>query len=317
MHVRKTIVEFEVLVDDFFSLVNPDSKLTPVDRKKILSLVNDFQDGHWRYNKFQSFIWDNIAETSLSYRDRLALIDRSQSSLTEAAKRLRLTDLSKDQDGQGSELAEIVLYGIMKHHYKALPVVPKIFYKQNAQDNAKGADSVHIVIESENSFSLWLGEAKFYNSIEDDRLYSIVNSVENSLQTNKLEKENSIITGVSDLELFLKDRNDLYKSILSFIKTGASIDNLKPILHIPILILHECSITERCNELTDEYRNAIIELHKERAESYFKKQINKVGKSIFKYSEVHFHLILFPVPKKEPIVQSFVKNVSHYKDQAI
>ena len=317
MTKNKTIVDFEVLIDDFFIKVKPDTTLKPIDKKKVLSLINDYQDGKWRYSKFQSFIWDNIAETSLSYKDRLALIDRSQSSLTEAAKKLRLTDLSKEQDGQGSELAEIVLYGIMKHHYNALPVVPKIFYKQNPQDNAKGADSVHIIVEDDNSFSIWFGEAKFYNSIDDERLYSIVDSVENSLQTDKLEKENSIITSISDLKTYLESNIDLYKRIITFIKTGASIDNLKPILHIPILLLHECPITESNNELTDDYRNAIIEYHKDRAESYFKKQIKKVGKSIFKYSEIHFHLIFFPVPKKEPIVKSFVENVQHYKKQGI
>ncbi|QSE98997.1 HamA C-terminal domain-containing protein [Fulvivirga lutea] len=314
--MKKTIVDFEVLVDDFFLKILPESSLVPAEKKKLLSIINDYQDGKWRYGKFQSFVWDNITETSLSLKDRQALLDRSQSSLTEAAKRLRLTDLKKDQDGQGSELAEIVLYGIMKHNYNALPVVPKIFYKQNSQDNAKGADSVHIVIEDEDSFSLWFGEAKFYNSIEDERLYSIVNSVENSLQTEKLEKENSIITNVNDLKHYLKDNKTLYDKIVSFIRSGVSIDNLKPKLHIPILILHECSITKSSKELTDEYRYKIIELHKERAESYFKKQINKVGKSIFKYDEVHFHLILFPVAEKKPIIDSFVKNVQHYKEQA-
>lgn len=315
MTSKNNIVDFEILIDDFFINLNPESSLKPVDKKRVLSVINDFQDGKWRYSKFQAFIWDNIAETSLSYKDRLALINRSQSSLTEAAKKLRLTDLAKEQDGQGSELAEIVLYGIMKHHYNALPVVPKIYYKQNPQDNAKGADSVHIVIEDTSKFSIWFGEAKFYNSIEDERLYSIVDSVENSLQTDKLEKENSIITSVSDLRLYLGEDSDLYKSIISFIKTGASIDNLKPILHIPILLLHECEITEGAIELTHEYRQQIADYHRERAESYFKKQIKKVGKSVFKYSEIHFHLILFPVPKKEPIVNAFVENVQHYKKQ--
>lgn len=315
MKNKKTIVDFDILIDDFFININPDTNLRPVDKKKILSLINDFQDGKWRYSKFQAFIWDNIAETSLSYRNRMALINRSQTSLTEAAKKIRLTDLEKDQDGQGSELAEIALYGIMKHHYKALPVVPKIFYKQNPQDNAKGADSVHLVVENDESFSFWFGEAKFYNSIEDDRLYSIVKSIENTLQTDKLEKENSIITNLSDLEAFLENNKELYNRIISFIKTGSSMDNFKPILHIPILLLHECSITEISNELTDDYRNKIMEYHKHRSESYFNKQINKISKKIFKYSEIHFHLILFPVPKKEPIIQAFVENVLYYKKQ--
>ena len=52
----------------------------------------------------------------------------------------------------------------MKHHYGALSAVPKIFYKQNVQDNAKGADSVHIVLNN-NDFSIWFGEAKFYPNL--------------------------------------------------------------------------------------------------------------------------------------------------------
>ncbi len=314
MNVKKTIVNFEVLFDDSFINLKTDTTLNPIDKKQVLSIINDYADGKWRYKQFQDFIWDNIAETALSRKDRLALIDRSHSSLTEAAKKLRLTDLQKDQESQGSELAEIVLYGIMKHHYNAMPVVPKIFYKQNPQDNAKGADSVHIV-EEDGTFSVWFGEAKFYNSIEDERLYSIVNSVENSLQTEKLEKENSIITSISDLKDFLSDKENLYNEISKLLSYGTSIDLLKPKLHIPILLLHECKFTASNNELSQAYKDEVINFHKERAESYFSKQINKVGKSIFKYSEIHFHLILFPIPNKEPIIKSFVDNVVHYKNQ--
>ena len=312
---QNTHFDFEVLIDDYFININSNSTLSPIDKKKVLSIVNDFEDGNWRYSKFQSFIWDNIVDTALSYKDRMALLDRSQTSLVEAAKKLRLTDINKDQVGQGSELAEIVLYGIMKHHYKALPAVPKIFYKQNAKDNAKGADSVHIVVEDDDKFSIWFGEAKFYNSIDDDRLSTIIESVQNSLQTDKLKKENSIITSVSDLKLCLTDNASLHERIISLLDTNNSIDNIKPILHIPILLLHECSITAGTQELTDKYRKDIIEYHKNRAEIYFEKQIQKVEKTIFKYSEIHFHLILFPVPKKEPIIDAFVENVQHYRKQ--
>lgn len=137
-------LKFEVLLDDFFSAFNTNKDLSPTSNKKVLSLINDFEDGKWRYTKFQSFIWDNIIETALSKREREKLVNQDHSRLIAAAKNLRLTDKENDI-GKGSELAEIVLYGIMKHHYKALATVPKIFYKQNVQDNAKGVDSVHIV----------------------------------------------------------------------------------------------------------------------------------------------------------------------------
>ena len=90
-------------------------------------------------------------------------------------------------------------------------------------------------------------------------------------------------------------------------------DSLKPKLHIPILLLHECAITQGVDSLTDEYRTSIIDFHKDRAQAYFKKQINKFGASLFKYDEITFHIILFPVPVKEQIVTDFLSEVRHYQ----
>jgi hypothetical protein len=307
------MIPFKILINDLFSNTNTDNLITPVANKSVLSMINDFENGKWRTQVFQNFIWDNITETSLSYKERESLVDQSHSLLTSAAQNLRLTD--KDGDiSKGSELAEIILYGIMKHHYKALPVVPKIFYKQNPQDNAKGADSVHIVIENDGTdFSIWFGEAKFYNSIEDARLGDIIESVENSLLTEKIKKENSIITNVSDLNFLISDET-LRNKIKEALAPKESLDNLKPKLHIPILLLHECEFTKAQSLLTDDYKNKLIEYHKLRSESYFKKQIKKFG-SLHMYSEIQFHVILLPVPNKKEIVDKFVSIADFYKNQ--
>ncbi|AZR41999.1 HamA C-terminal domain-containing protein [Marinobacter salarius] len=304
-------MDFEVIINDSFVNISDNEDLFPVANKWVLSLINEFEDGHWRYKKFQSFIWDNIAETALSFEERKCLVDQSHSILTAAAQNLRLTDKEGDI-GKGSELAEIVLYGIMKNHYKALPVVPKIFYKQNSQDNAKGADGVHIVVEG-GDFSLWFGEAKFYTSIEDARLSSIIESVGNSLKTDKMKKENSIITNVSDIDGLIEDVV-LKEKIRSALSNKKSIDDLKRRIHVPIFILHECELTAQCEKMSDDYRKSVIDYHKDRANSYFKKQIANIG-DVFGYEEITFHIILFPVPSKDEIVSKFVKNVEHYKEQ--
>lgn len=304
-------MDFDILIDEHFVGLCHRGDLSPIDNKYVLSIINDYEDERWRYKKFQNFIWDNIAETALSHSERQCLINQSHSMLTAAAQNLRLTDKEGDI-GKGSELAEIVLYGIMKHHYNALPVVPKIFYKQNVQDNAKGADCVHITIQ-DGDFALWFGEAKFYKSIEDSRLSSIISSVGNSLNTEKLKKENSIITNISDLHGLIDD-TELKKEIQSALSYRNSIDNLKHKIHIPILILHECEITRNSMQLDDEYKQSIIKYHTERANSYFEKQISAIG-NISKYSDVKFHIILFPVPHKSLIVDKFIQNVEHYKEQ--
>lgn len=91
-------------------------------------MVNGFEDGKWREDLFRQFVMNNIAQTGLSAdeRENICTIDL-YTQITRSIMNLRLVDC---ENGQGSEIAEIVLYGIMRYHYNALPVVPKIFYKQ-------------------------------------------------------------------------------------------------------------------------------------------------------------------------------------------
>ena len=310
---RMISIGFETLIDDSLANITNIAQLKALLNKRVLSLINDFEGGEWRHGQFQSFLWENIAQTALSERERMALINQSHSTLVAAARNLRLTD--RDEVGQGSEIAEVFLYGVMKNHYKALPVVPKIFYKQNTQDNAKGADSVHIVVnEAEDDFSLWFGEAKFYNSIADARLDAVVSSVYASLDTGKLRKENAIITNVSDIDRLVLAKS-LRKKIKAALSSQISIDHLKPRIHVPILIVHQCAETAACADLSDEYRSQISDYHTRRAEAYFSKQLAGCAK-VHKYSDITFHLILFPVPNKKAIVNAFVGAASYYKGAA-
>lgn len=308
-------MNFEILINDEFSNYNLDTSLSPIENKKILSVINDFQDGSWRFEKFQKFIWNNIKETALSIQERNSLIDEGEDSvLTESAKKLRLIDDPLDKDnGKGGEIAEILLYGIMRSHYKALPIVPKIFYKQNKRDYAKGADSVHIIVENKdkNEFSLWFGESKFYDNIENARLQKIVDSVHESLKLDKLKKENSIITNISDLDFYNEISDELKKHIKHSLSQNETIDKIKPILNIPILLLYECEITKAKKNLDADYKAEIIEHHKKRATAFFKKQINTCS-GVHMYSSIKFHIILFPVADKKAIVDKFILKANSY-----
>lgn len=304
-------MNFEIIIDDAFSVLNCDSEFEPIGSEKVLSIVNDFENGEWRFENFESFIWNNLKETALNYKERESLITAGEYTvLTKAAKNLRLDEKT---NGKGSEIAEIVLYGIMKRHYKALPVVPKIFYKQNRNDEAKGADSIHIVIEDEDNFSLWFGESKFYSSIENARLSTIVDSVKESIDIEKIKKENSIITSLSDIDDCPDIDDDLKNKIKKKLSLEKSIDEIKPILNIPILLLHECKKTKEQTVFSKKYIEEIKSYHKDRATEYFKKQIEKCG-SVHLYEKINFHLILFPVPNKSKIVNKFITQAKNFRN---
>jgi hypothetical protein len=93
---------FEVLINEVF--VNIDiNNLDIVDNKHVFSLINDFESGKWRQDKFQEYIWNNIAETALSKEERKNLVEEPASILKKSAKNLRISEDS----GKGSELCEI------------------------------------------------------------------------------------------------------------------------------------------------------------------------------------------------------------------
>ncbi len=300
---------FEVLInDELMSSLEPSFESR--GNEKVLSLLNDFEDRQWRFEKFQNFIWDNIIEAALSHEEREKLAGQYQSSLKEAAKNLRFTSRGEDV-GAGSELAEILLYGVMRHHYNGLPVVPKIFYKQNSQDNAKGVDSVHIVLEGEDDFSIWFGEAKFYKELSP-AMGAAIASIKETLGTEKLKRENRLITGARDMDRLMGNKEALLKRIRSLLDNQESIDDFKPRLHIPILLLHECKITKNREMMSSQYRNDIKKFHISEASKYFSKQIRELG-SVSRYADIKFHLILFPIPDKERIVKDFVSNVNFYR----
>lgn len=299
-------IYFDVIVDETLH----DLALDEIDpnKKALFSLVNDYEDGAWRLQKFESFLWDNIKETALSATERKALIESEFSSLTKSASNVRF---EKEDDNKGGEIGEILLYGIMRHYYSALPVVPKIFYKQNANDYAKGADSVHIIIEEDDSYSFWLGEAKFYNSSDKSRFDTILTSVKTMLDPSKLRKEFNIVTSTKDLELLVKNKQTLVR-IQNTLKDGVSLDDIKKQLHVPILLLHECQITKEHVVCSDEYKKEIRQEHLKIAQEFMKKQDAKLG-GIYGYNDICFHFILFPVHNKEEILLRFMKQVGLYK----
>ncbi|WP_151776174.1 HamA C-terminal domain-containing protein [Acinetobacter bereziniae] len=301
---------FDVVVDSQFLELIDGEEFSGGSNKFVKSILNDYESGKWRYDLFNEYIWDNIQFAALSSAERESAIYKPQTKLKQSARNLRITK-SRQDPGRGGEIAEILLYGIMMEYFKALPIVPKIFYKQNANDFAKGADSVHLVLNNDD-FTIWFGEAKFYNDINDTRLDTIIESIGNMLEDKKIKKENSIIISNGDLQSLVSDKV-VYEKIKSFLRQEMSLDELKPKLNIPIMLLHECDITNSSTRYTEEYKSNIKKYHKDRAYSFFKKQILMLS-NVSLYEEIKFHLILFPVPKKSNIVEAFIKNANYYRE---
>lgn len=268
----------------------------------MLGLANDYENGEWRYNKLASFFMNNLCEAALSAEERAAMVDNPYDNLVKAAKKLqKLQNDDGDIDVKGGEIGEVMLYGIMKHYYGALPIVPKIYHKQNCNSPALGVDSVHLVYEYDKAtdkkcFSLWMGEAKFYKDI-NKAVERAINSIKEHLEEDILDNENSIIMYNGDLQHF-EEIKEVMPELMKYLDLrNNSLDEYKKKLHIPVFIMYECQTTKSASEYLCEYREEIQREMIATAQKYYSKQKKIIGK-IFKYDCINFHLILFPVPDK-------------------
>jgi hypothetical protein len=88
-------MNFDILIDDAYLTLFGDIKDPAFANKKVLSLINDYEDGHWRREKFDSFIWDNIALTALSARERASLAGKKLLYLESRSKKPTLNRQSR------------------------------------------------------------------------------------------------------------------------------------------------------------------------------------------------------------------------------
>lgn len=302
-------IEFDVVIKNILNC--------ELQNKGLLAIVNDYESYEWRYEKFITYIMNRITECALSKQERDALIEKQNwHSLSmdakESIRKCQKKNLEDDAIPKNAyaEIAEILLYGIMKDYYNALPVVPKIFYKQNKNDYAKGADSVHIVIENNSNFSLWLGEAKFYANF-DSGFEKAIESIETLLSDKqKMERECTILTNMKDLELFLVDKVDLLMKIRATLSSNTTLDKIKHILHIPILILHECEITKKEKD-NESYESKIVAEYQSKFDKIVTKLNDKLSdEKIPHIDRISFHTIVFPVPCKETVIELFDKEMN-------
>ena len=265
----------------------------------VLGLTNKYINGEWNLEYFCTFFEDNIIFSALS-KEELDSLDKPKTKLKKAfynLKEIKKKDNDKIEITDG-EVGEVFLYGIMYEYYDAINLVPKIFYKQNRNDNVKGADSVHITI-SNKEIGIWFGEAKFYLDIKS-AISQAVSSISEFFE-NLIYKELSISYP------YLKDyKNDIDKESfnkLKYLLKEENIDKLKEYLHVPILILYEEEKLKDVKSIDEFISEEINSIFIDNAMSLLKKQIIEFQKhNIFKYESIKIHIIFFPILNKKDIM---------------
>ena len=254
-----------------------------VSTKGISGLCVGYEQGKWRKEAFVDYIMEWLPEFSLNSKERDGLKhSNAVSRLRKAAELVYKTDKFKNR----GEFGEIFLHAAIRSVFDSVPAISKIYYKSSHSETVKGFDCVQVVGLIDN-LELWIGEVKFYKSI-NDAIKEVIQELKRHLEIDFLRDEFVLIGNKLD------SSDEYTKAIQSFISQRRSMDDIFKRICVPVLLTYESDAVKKHNDVCAEYVSSfekeIIEHHAD-----FCKRAEDILK-------VRFHLFLLPMEDKDMLI---------------
>lgn len=194
------------------------------------------------------------------------------------------------------EFGELILHLLLRDFFETIPLISKIYFKDNYGSTVHGFDAVHI---QPSSNTLWLGESKLYSDGKRG-IAELINDLTAHFKRDYLNEEFSIISKKLEGANYLDDVNYWNNLLNSKTKLKDQLNKIR----IPLLCTYTDSIFTNYNEECSDFLNE-LEIQLNNLNNYFKKNNNH---PLNKNLEVI--LILFPVKSKYDLVKSLHKELA-------
>ncbi|GLK73142.1 DUF1837 domain-containing protein [Ancylobacter dichloromethanicus] len=156
----------------------------------IRSFCAGFELEKWRCTHFANHLLEWVPDYALKEDELRVSHGNMFVRMNEAVARVYR---SEHYEKRG-EVGEICLHAICRDFFDTIPLAPRIFYKTASNDVVKSFDMVHIKYNTEDSFEIWLGEAKIY---EDglDAVSAAISSIRAHIDQGFLNREKLLLGG--------------------------------------------------------------------------------------------------------------------------
>lgn len=265
-----------------------------VGRKGISGLCVGYEQEKWREEAFAQYIMEWLPEFSLNSKERDGL--KHANAVERLRKAARLVYKTEKFKNRG-EFGEIFLHAAIRTVFDSVPAVSKIYYKDSHSETVKGFDCVHVVGPIDN-LELWIGEVKFYKSI-DGAIGDVVKELEEHLKTDFLRDEFVLIGNK------LEASDEHTGAVQTLISNKRSMDDIFKRICIPVLLTYESDAVKGYKKICDEYCAAF----EKEIEKYYVKFCKKADGIV----DVRFHLFLLPLKDKKRFVTILDKKLKAWQ----
>ncbi len=243
---------------------------------------SDYESGKWRANDFAEYLIEWLPEFALKFSEYADFNGVTGRRLLKKAANHIYTTIKKENRG---EFGEILLHALIREYFDSKPAVSKVFYKTSSNDTIKGFDAVHL-IEKDNDYEIWLGEAKFYSDYKD-AIRDVVAEIKLHLENGFLRQEFMFIEGKID------DSWESSSKFKDLISGRVSLDEIKKRICIPILITYNTNIYKNNNVFNAKFQTEIS------------KECNDIFELIAEKCQdiqIKLHVFLVPLADKQELI---------------
>jgi hypothetical protein len=207
-----------------------------------------FELQEWRFEGLANHLMDWITDYAL-WGDQLNVSHVNMyERLRRAAARIYKTPIYEKR----GEVGELLLHAICRDFFATIPIAPRVFYLTASNEVVKSFDLVHVCPdEAEDSFEVWLGEAKFYKD-PFRALADAIESIETHVDAGFLKNEKLILAPQID------PTAPYYAELSDIFSEQTSLDDLFNRAVFPICVAAESSTTAGSIQIDTKYRSDIL-----------------------------------------------------------
>lgn len=260
----------------------------------LLGLCAGYELGQWRSAQFAKYLIRHLIEFVYPMEEWNAA--NSTTGVEMTARAAEAVYKTQKYENRG-EIGELILFAVLRAHYDALPVISKFFFKSAVNDTVKGFDAVHFLV-GEDGLELWLGEVKFYSDASV-AIRDAIRELRDHLDAEYLRGE---FTWIGNK---MRAGGQHYEEIRRLLDEKISLDQVFPVVHIPLLITYESQTIGAHNIVDKAYKAALENELRHHFEAF---------KGRCAVQRVSVHLILVPLGSKRALQEAFDKRLRAAQD---
>lgn len=244
-----------------------------------------YENGTWRRRQLAEHLIEWLPEFALRYSEWQGL--KAHNAVRMFAKAAKSIYTSEKFKARG-EFGEILLHAMIRQKFSTIPAISKYFYKDSNNDTVKGFDAVHVVTDG-SDLELWLGEVKFYESL-NDAISEIVTELKTHIASDYLRSEFAAITNKID------DSSPFSSKLKKLLDKNTSLDEIFARTCIPLLVTYDSTTLASHSQVSQQFD---MDFRAEALGSYKKLSAKLPGLP----KELRVHVLMFPLESKKALIK--------------